>query len=371
MDARAAVLHEPSEELSAEGPARIETIDVADPTGEEVLVEIVAASLCHTDVTSALGHTDEPKPFVMGHEGAGIVRDVGNDVESVRPGDHVVIGRIACGKCKRCREGRSNLCEKRIEADGTLRTGDRRFSGQDGTPYYHYHGASTFTQFTNVTEEVAVKITDGVPLEQAPLLGCGIFTGVGAVTNTANVGPGDSIAVFGAGGVGLSGVQGARISGASDIIVVDVVPDRFDLARELGATHTINSRETDPVEVIHDLTDEGVDYAFDMVGNPRVVEQAVGAISPTGSAVLVGTPPGRLDELAISLRSIVRYERNILGSFNGSANLPLIIPELAELVEAGKLDLEKMITNTAPLDDVNLAMERLETGSELRQVIVP
>lgn len=371
MESHAAVLHEPATEFSRTGPAAIETIEVEEPTGEEVLVEIVAASLCHTDVSTAVGDTDEPKPLVMGHEGAGIVREVGERVTSVQPGDHVVIGRIACGRCKRCRQGRSNLCEARTRANGTLRTGHRRFRGNDGTPYYHYHGASTFTEYTNVTEEVAIPITDQIPLEQATLLGCGIFTGVGAVVNTANIEPGSSVAIFGVGGVGLSAIQAADLRGAKDVIAIDVQPEKLDTATQLGATHTIDAASEDPVERVHELTEEGAQYAFDMVGDASVVEQAFSTLSPTGTAVLVGTPPDQLDSLGINLRDVVRYERTITGSFNGSYNLPIAIPMLADLVARNQLSLEAMITSTSPLESVNEAMENLETGSEIRQVILP
>lgn len=372
MDARAAVLHESTEsgELSAEKPASIETIEVADPTGEEVLVDIHAASLCHTDVSIARGEMDRPFPLVMGHEGAGVVRAVGDDVETVSPGDHVVLGRMACGKCNYCVQGRSYLCVKRSESHrrGTLRTGHVRFSG-DGGERHHCHGVSSFSEHTLVTEEVAIPITDELPLEKATLLGCGVFTGAGAVMNTADIEPGASVVVFGAGGVGLSAVQAAAIRGAGTIVAVDVVPEKLDIASTLGASHTIDASRDDPVDAVTEVTGGGADYAFEVVGNAAVAEQAIDVLAPAGTAVLVGTPPVGKHDLDVDLHEMVTSEKQMIGSFNGSYNLPLAIPDLAEMAAAGTLSLDALITDTKSLDEVNEAMADLETGSDIRQVI--
>jgi S-(hydroxymethyl)glutathione dehydrogenase/alcohol dehydrogenase len=374
MEATAAVLYEPTdaENLAEAAPAKFETIDVADPTGEEVRVEITAASLCHTDVAIARGHLEESFPLVMGHEGAGVVRDVGEDVTSVEPGDQVVLGRITCGRCEYCRAGRGQLCVERTKArrNGTLRTGEVRFS-KDGEPVHHCHGVSSFSEQTIVTEEVAIKVTDELPPEHATLLGCGVFTGAGAVMNTADVEAGSDVVVFGAGGVGLSAVQGARLRSAGSIVAVDIVPEKLDIAAEVGATHTIDSSEEDVLERVAEITGGGADYAFEIVGNPRVTEQAVGCLAPTGQAVLVGVPPTGPQEVALDLYDMVVSEKEMIGSFNGSYSLPLAIPKLAELTARGDLDLDPMITDSRPLTELNEAMHALETGTGIRQIIEP
>jgi alcohol dehydrogenase len=374
MESTAAVLEEPTdaEDLAAAAPVSFETVEVAEPTGEEVLVEITAASLCHTDVAITRGHLEESFPQVMGHEGAGRVAAVGEDVTNVEPGDQVVLGRITCGRCEYCREGKGQLCVERTKArkNGTLRTGEIRFS-RDGEPIHHCHGVSSFSEYTLVTEEVAVPVTDELPPEHATLLGCGVFTGAGAVMNTADVEAGSSVVVFGAGGVGLSAVQGARIRGAGEIIAVDIVPEKLEVAAEVGATHTVDSSEEDVLERVAAITGGGADYAFEIVGNPAVAEQAMDTLAPTGQAVLVGVPPAGKQELELNLYDMVVSEKELIGSFNGSYSLPLAIPKLATLAAKGDLMLDPLITDTKELTDLNEAMHELETGTGVRQVILP
>ena len=374
MEARAAILESPVEsaDFSESRPLSFETIDVEEPGREEVLVEVAAASLCHTDVAMALGHLDEQYPLVTGHEGAGVVRAVGEGVTSVGPGDHVVLGRITCGTCHYCRQGKGQLCEERTVAkgNGSLRNEQFRFR-RDGERAYHCHGVSSFSTHTVVNEEVAIGITDEVPLDRATLLGCGVFTGFGAVTNTADVEPGADVVVFGAGGVGLSAVQGAALRSVGNLVVVDVVPEKLDVARELGATHTVDGSETDPVERVREITGGGADYAFDVVGAPAVTEQAIDALHPTGTAVLVGIPPSGKHDVGVELNQFITGEKRLLGSFNGSYSLPLAIPKLADLVASGDLSLDELVTDTRPLGELNEAMERLEDGTGIRQVVLP
>lgn len=373
MEAEAAILNGPTDvaDLAEARPAHVETIEVASPGREEVLVDVVAASLCHTDVSIARGEMDRPSPMVMGHEGAGVVRSVGDGVESVAPGDHVVLGRTACGRCEFCRRGRGAMCEVRslVHRDGTLRTGGVRFE-RDGEPVHHCHGVSSFAEHTVVTEEVAIPITEEVPLEQAPLLGCGVFTGFGAVANTADVEPGSSVAVFGVGGVGLSAIQGADLRGASQVIAVDLQPDKLERATRLGATHAVDA-DDDPAARIREIVPGGVDYAVEAVGHPGVASQAVASLGPTGTAVLVGTPPAGTHDVGIDLYDLVTGEQSIVGSFNGSYTLPIAIPTLAALAADGRLSLSGMITDTKPLSAVNEAMAGLEAGTEVRQVLLP
>lgn len=373
MESEAAVLFEPTNDtdLSSARPAHLETIEVAEPADEEVLVDVVAASLCHTDVAITRGEMDRPCPMVLGHEGAGVVRAVGEAVEAVSPGDHVVFGRTACGKCEFCRAGRAVLCEVRSRGhrQGTLRTGGVRFA-RDDEPIHHCHGVSSFTEHTVVTEEVAVPITQELPLEQAPLLGCGVFTGFGAVTNTVDVEAGSSVAIFGVGGVGLSAVQGARLRGASEVIAVDLVPEKRARARRLGATDAVDGAD-DPVARIREIVPGGVDYAVEAVGHPDVASEAVASLSKTGTAVFVGTPPAGTHDVGLDIHGLVTGERSIVGSFNGSSTLPLAIPMLAGLAADGRLSLDGMITDTKPLRAVNEAMTDLEDGTEVRQVLLP
>jgi Zn-dependent alcohol dehydrogenase len=374
MESQAAVLDAPLAEGSfAENDAvTCEPVTVPDPVGEEVLVSVATASLCHTDVAIARGHLDEQYPLVMGHEGAGVVEAVGGEVESVAPGDHVVFGRVACGRCEPCRAGNSHLCHARRTAtpNGTLRTGEVRFR-RDGDPVHHCHGVSSFTEHTLVTEEVAIPITEAVPLREAPLLGCGVFTGVGAVLNTADVEMGSSLVVFGAGGVGLSAVQAADIAGARDVVVVDVIPEKLELATDLGATHTVDASERDPTEAIPAMLDAEVDYAFDTAGRIETLEAALAVVGTRGTAVAVGTPGSGTDAVEFSVTDLVTSEKRLLGSFNGSYNLETAIPKIADLVAQGRFSLSHLITDAKPLGGVDRAMDELVAGSQIRQLIQP
>jgi S-(hydroxymethyl)glutathione dehydrogenase/alcohol dehydrogenase len=251
-----------------------------------------------------------------------------------------------------------------------LRTGAVRFSA-DGEPIHHCHGVSSFSEFTLVTEEVAIPITDEIPLEQASLLGCGVFTGVGAVANTADVELGSSVVIFGAGGVGLSAVQGARLRGAGDIVVVDLVAEKLELAEQLGATETVDASKEDTVERVRSVLGGGADYAFDIVGIPEIVEEAIAVLAPTGTAVLVGTAAPGKNEHSLNMMDMVLGEQEIVGSFNGSYNLSLAIPKLAELVAKDDLHLDPLITDFRGLRELNEAMDDLEHGSHIRQVIKP
>jgi len=373
MESTAAVLESPvgSAAFAEAPPATIATVEVADPAPDEVRVEVAAASLCHTDLKIARGHIDEPCPVVMGHEGAGVVEAVGERVTSVEPGDHVVLGRMACGTCRWCRSGRSNLCEVRRTASraGTLRGGGVRFH-RNGDPVHHCHGVSAFSRYTVINEEVAIPITDDVPLDRATLLGCGVFTGFGAVANTAGVEPGASVAVFGCGGVGLSALQGAVVSGAEPVVAVDLVPEKLETAAALGATDVVDASSVDPVERVRDLTDGGADYAVVCAAAIAAIEQAVAAVGTTGEVVLVGVP--RTGESpTLDVYDLMRSEKVVRGSFNGSYALPVAIPRLADLVAAGKLALDPLVSSVRPLDDVNDAVAELDTGTGIRHVLVP
>ncbi|MFO7927723.1 zinc-binding dehydrogenase [Natronomonas sp.] len=374
IESRAAVLEEPIDDHDFTGrrPVSVETVEVADPTGEEVLVEIGATSLCHTDVGFALGHFDCAYPLVLGHEGAGVVTAVGDRVHDLEVGDHVVLGRIACGRCEQCRAGHSNLCARRVPANesGRLRTGTVPFS-RDGDPVHHCLGVSSFSEYTLVSEDVAIPVPEELPMDRACLLGCGVFTGFGAVENTAAVELGSSVAIFGVGGVGLNGVQAADICDADPVIAVDVVPEKLELARELGATHAVDAGGTDPVERIREVCPDGVDYAFEMTGQSAVITQALDAVGSRGEVIVVGVPPFGKESVDLDVYGMLFGEKAIRGSLSGSYNLPLAIPRLAELVVDGKLSLDELVTGTRPITEINEAMDALEGGGQIRQLIVP
>lgn len=373
MEATAAVLQAPVEsaDFADSRPARFEPIEVADPGQAEVRVEVAAAGLCHTDLKIALGDSEETYPLVMGHEGAGVVESVGDRVTTVSPGDHVVLGRMSCGSCAACRSGRSNLCDVRRAAsgDGTLRSGAVRFS-RDGAPVHHCHGVSSFTEYTVVDEEVAIAVTDALPLEQATLLGCGVFTGFGAATNTAGVEVGSSVAVFGCGGVGLNAVQGAAIAGAEPVVAVDLVAEKLETAVELGADHAVDGSTDDAVARIRTVTDGGADHAIVCVGDVTAIEQAVAAVGKRGEVLVVGVPPAGASP-DLDVYDLMRAEKSVRGSFNGSYDLPTAIPRLARLAASGSLRLEPLISSVRPLDGLNEAMAELESGVGIRHVVVP
>ena len=374
MESKGAILEDTvdTHDFVEDEVTHIDTVEVAEPTGDEVRVDIGAASLCHTDISIALGYIPESYPMVMGHEGAGVVRDVGEDVTELEPGDHVVLGRIACGQCEYCRMGRAQLCERRGPArtNGTLKDGQIRFS-RDGDPVHHCHAISSFSETTITTEDVAVKIRDDIPMEKATLLGCGIFTGAGSVMNAADVEPNSSLVLFGVGGVGLTAVQAAAARSAGDIIAVDLVDEKLELASSMGATHTINSGEEDVVERVMEITGNGADYSFEFVGSPAVVEQLLPVLSSTGEAILVGSSPAGKHSVDLDLLDMMTGEKTLRGAFNGSYNLKLAIPDIADMMAEGVFDVDPLITDTRPLEELNEAMEALEDGSQIRQVIQP
>lgn len=373
-ESTAAVLEAPTDDhdFAESRPVSVETVEVKDPEGEEVLVEIKATSMCHTDVGFALGHFDVPYPLVLGHEGAGVVREVGDGVQGLEPGDHVVLGRVACGRCRRCREGLSHLCERRVPANetGRLRNGNVPFH-RDGEPVHHCLGVSSFTEYTLVTQDVAVQVPEGLPFDRACLLGCGVFTGFGAVENTADIELGSSVVIFGAGGVGLNGVQAARIRDASTVVVVDLVDEKLELARDLGATHTINPRDEVPVERVREICPGGADYAFEMTGHEDVITQALDAVGSRGEVIVVGVPPFGHQPVDLDVYGMLFGEKAIRGSLSGSYNLSLAIPKLADLAVDGRLSLDPLVTDTRPMAEVNEAMAALEAGGQIRQLLVP
>ncbi len=352
-------------------PLRIETLDLGAPGKGEVLVEIAAAGLCHSDLSVIDGSRPRVMPMVMGHEAAGIVRDLGPDVTGFSVGDHVVFSFVpSCGHCHFCITGRAALCENgaRANAAGTLLSGGRRFTGAHGQTCNHHLGVSAFSQFTVAAQESLVNIDPALPLETAALFGCAVMTGVGAVVNTARVEPGASVVVFGMGGVGLSVVMGARAAGASPIIAVDLLDEKLALARGAGATHTVNASGLDPVAAVRDLTRGGAAYAFESVGSERVLNQAYEATGRGGMTVTLGLPhPAR--QFSVSAVSMVAEERTIKGSYMGSAVPRRDIPRFIRMYQDGLLPVDKLHTHTLALDDINAGFDRLASAQAVRQVI--
>ncbi|HKO97455.1 MAG TPA: zinc-dependent alcohol dehydrogenase family protein [Pyrinomonadaceae bacterium] len=379
MKTRAAVLYEMGlpRPYSQSTPFVVDEITLAPPGPGEVLVEIAAAGLCHSDLSVVDGSRPRVMPMVLGHEASGIVREVGSATggsSKFAPGDHVVFSWVAvCGRCHFCTTGRDALCEPGGEANvaGTLLNGARRFTDARSQPpvvCHHHLGVSGFSQFTVAAAESLVKIDEELPLDVAALFGCAVMTGVGAVLNTAQVPSGSSVAVFGMGGVGLSAVMGARAAGASTITAVDRVADKLDLARELGATHIIDASIDDPVAAIKQLDHGGADYVFESVGNAAVLMQAYESTGRGGTTITVGLPaPDQM--FTVQALGIVAEERTIKGSYMGSCIPRRDVPRFVEMYRAGMLPVDKLHTHTLRLEEINEGFDRLAQAQAVRQII--
>jgi len=357
----------------AGAPLEVTEIDVAPPREGEVLVRIVASGVCHTDAFTLSGADPEGNfPAVLGHEGGGIVEEVGPGVSSVRPGDHVIpLYTPECGQCKFCRSGKTNLCQaiRATQGKGVMPDGTSRFS-KDGTMLHHYMGTSTFSEYTVLPEIALAKIPREAPLEKVCLLGCGVTTGIGAVHNTAKVEPGSTVAIFGLGGIGLAAIIGAVMAQAERIIVVDINPDKFAIARQLGATDCVNPEEHDrPIqEVIVDMTDGGVDYSFECIGNTGVMRAALEACHKGwGESVIIGVA-GAGEEISTRPFQLVTgrvWRGSAFGGVRGRTELP----DYVERAQRGEIPLDTFITHTMGLEDINHAFELLHEGKSIRSVI--
>jgi S-(hydroxymethyl)glutathione dehydrogenase/alcohol dehydrogenase len=345
-------------------PLRVEEVELDPPGVGEVLVRMAASGVCRSDWHTAQGMHRHPLPVVLGHEGSGVVEELGPGVRGLEPGDHVVLSWLPyCGACRRCLAGRPNLCERLETFDaGLLADGTTRMHAR-GVPIHH-NVPSSFAELAVVPANTAIAVDPGIPLEQVALLGCAVMTGVGAILNTARVRPGQSVAVVGCGGVGLSAVQGARIAGASRILAIDVVEDKLRLARELGATEAVSSRVSDPVEVAAG----GLDVVVECLGHPETIELAVSLTAPGGQAVLVGMAPPEARP-GVSALDLTLGERTVRGCWYGSCVPPRDFPLLVELVRDGHLRLDAMIGRSFALDGINEALALFEGGEERRSVI--
>lgn len=346
-------------------PLVVEEITIDPPQRGEVKVKLAATAICHSDVHLIRGEWGGDLPVVPGHEAAGIVAEVGEGVRSLQPGDHVVVSLLRnCGRCLHCMTGAPYLCD----ADFALDT-DTRLRNLRGEQLQRGDRTAAFAEYTVVHETQCVQVPAELPLTSTALLACGVITGVGAVVNTAKVPPGSSVAVIGVGGVGLNAIQGARIAGARSIIAVDLLENKLAAARTFGATDTVNATEHEPVETVRARNGgRGIDYVFVTVGSSRAVEQGFDMIRPGGMVVVVGLPPASAT-VALNVHHFWA-ERHVVGSPMGSTRLNVDVPWLVELYRQGRLKLDELVTRCYPLEEVNEAIESMERGEALRNVIV-
>lgn len=358
---------------SESGSVEYVDVDLAAPKAGEVRVKISAAGVCHSDLHVRRGEWIVPTPLVMGHEGAGVVTEVGPGVSNLTVGDHVVLSWVAaCGKCRYCLSGHEARCEVAahiVAPNGVLQDGTSRLS-QNGEPLFHYLGVSSFAEEVVVPASGAIKVRDDAPLDVIALVGCAVATGVGAVTNTARVEPGSTVAVIGCGGVGLSVIQGARLAGASRIIAIDIRPEKTALAMKLGATDEIDGSRVNPVEALMQLIPDGVDYAFDAIGNTKTTEQAIQMLGLGGAAVIVGLPPSGA-KASFEPLVLAEADQRILGSNYGSVRPSIDIPALVDRYMDGDLDLESMVSARRPLAEAKAALDELNAGIALRTLLIP
>jgi len=365
LNTRAAVLYQPH------SPFIVEELTLNEPRKGEVRVKIAASGVCHSDYHLVTGATKHPMPVVIGHEGAGIVEAVGEGVTRAQMGDHVVLSWTPdCGHCFYCLHDKPNLCETFTEPiwAGVMLDGTTRLY-KNGNPVYHWCGLATFADYAVVPEESCVVIRRDVPLQVAALVGCSVATGVGAVMYTSPVRPGESVVVFGCGGIGLSIIQGAAMAGASSIIGVDTNPAKLPLARAFGATDALLASDHSISEIYERTSGRGADHVFEAVGVPAVQERALDAVRPGGTLALVGlSAMGTGTNLPGAV--ITRQEKTIKGSYYGSVNPRRDFPLLIDLYVSGRLDLDRLVTQTYTLDQVNEAYDAMLNGSVARGVVV-
>ena len=352
---KAAVLHRPLTRVS------VEEVDIAPPREGEVLLDIVGAGVCHSDYHFVDGHVaPRALPWVMGHEGAGVVREVGPGVTGVRNGDKIILSLDAmCGHCRTCSQGSPALCEthqgevpSRISRHGAV----------------YFHNRPTYTEQSIVSADACVRVPDDTDIRKACLISCAVITGIGAVVNRARVEAGAGMAVFGCGGVGLNVIQGGVLASAGKIIAVDRVPYKLELAEQFGATHFVNADTEDPVQRIVEITGGGADYAFEVVGFPALVRQAFASVRASGTAVVVGVQPAGQD-ISVDGDDLLR-DRAVMGSWHGAARARVDFLWILDLYRQGKVKLDELISRYRPLDEINEAFEDMLQGKVARTVLV-
>jgi NDMA-dependent alcohol dehydrogenase len=353
-------------------PLEIRDIEVESPRAGELKIRMGASGVCHSDLSIQNGTLMSPTPIVLGHEGAGVVEEVGEGVTSVKVGDHVVISWVPqCGECFFCKKDQGYLCSQADIAlvGGGLLDGTTRFTS-DGAPLFQMAASGTFSEVTIIPAIGAVKIPDDIDMKVAALIGCGVLTGVGAAMNTADIKKGDTVAVVGCGGVGLNVIQGARIKGAAEIIAVDMNETKLQLAKEFGATATVNASQGDPVSQVMSMTEQrGADVAFEVIGLQQTIDQTITMTRRGGQAILVGVP--RMDAMLTlpAFLSLVVASKTIKGCWYGSSNVQKDVPKLIDLYKKGDLKLDELISRTIPLAEVNDAFAAMQTGEVARTVI--
>ena len=374
MKMKAAVLFEcgAKQPFAQTRPLRIEEVELDPPRDGEVLVKIGGGGLCHSDLSVINGDRPRPVPMVMGHEGAGEVVEVGPGVRDVKPSDHVVFQfSVSCGRCRRCLEGRPGICENAAYArsHGELLGGGKRLH-LDGQDLGHHSGVSCFAEYAVVDRGSVVVVDKSLPLDEAAIFGCAVMTGVGAVINTAHILPGDAVAVIGLGGVGLNGLLGAKLAGAETIIAIDLSDDKLGLARQLGATHTVNGGDKDAVQQVRDITKGGVDYAFELAGTVKAMETAYAVTRGGGTTVTAGLSPSTA-QFGFIQGQLVSEEKTIKGSYMGSCVPVRDIPRFISLYQQGRLPVDRLIDRRLPLQQINEGFDKLASVSVVRQIVVP
>ena len=354
-------------------PLSVEEVELDPPRRDEVRVRMAATGVCHSDLSVIQGVIGMALPAVLGHEGAGVVEEVGEGVSHLAPGDKVVLSWVVpCGRCFFCRGGQPELCEVGDAVNRTNRMpdGTSRLRARGGESLNAFSALGALAEQAVVPAASAVKVAADAPLDRAALLGCAVMTGVGAVFNTARVTPGSTVAVFGAGGVGLNAIQGAAIAGAERIVAVDTQASKLALARTFGATDVVDATQGDPAKAVRALTQgRGVDYAFEAVGRKETIEQAYGAARRGGTCVVIGVGSTK-DAVALNVFGLSYYEKRLLGCWYGSADVHRDIPRLLALYRAGKLKLDALVTRTYTLDQVNQAFDDMKSGANARGVVL-
>lgn len=360
---KAAVLYEPNK------PLVIEDLKLAPPKAGEVRVKVAANGACHSDLHVMTGDMRMPLPIVLGHEGAGVVAELGAGVRSLKEGDHVVLSfSPVCGHCYYCTQGLPNLCEVRPKGLGKLMDGTTRLS-KNGTEIFHFSYSATFAEEAVVDESCAIKIRDDIPLDRACFVGCGTMTGVGAAINTAKVQPGSKVAVIGCGGVGLNVVQGAALAGAEQIIAIDLLQNKLDFAKVFGATHFVNPSKDDPFKAVLALTGgRGVDYAFEVISTAKTIELAFKMTARHGTCTIVGVAP-EAARISLNPNVFTMMEKRLIGSFYGSTRPAIDMPLLLDLYMEKKIKIDELVSRTFPLEGVNEAYDLLRQGEVARSVI--
>lgn len=372
MKVRTAVLREMGKNLpyAESKPIQIETLNLDPPGHGEVLIKIKAASLCHSDLSVVNGSRPRPLPMALGHEASGIVEQVGEGVDDLEVGDHIVCVFVpSCGHCLPCQEGRPALCEEgaKSNTEGTLLNGDIRLHNEEGKINHHL-GVSAFSEYAVVSRNSLIKVDKDIPFEKVALFGCAVITGIGAVINTANIKLGSTVAVVGLGGVGLSALIGAIAAGAERIIAIDINDSKLEFAKELGATDTFNSTDMDVIEKVREATGGGVEYSFETAGAVPAMEVAYGITKRGGTTVTTGLPDPK-HHFSFPYVSLTAEERTLKGSYVGSCVPKRDIPKFINLLKQGRLPVDKLMSDMIELDQINEGFDMLAKGESSRIII--